>query len=68
MREIAWRLQAINVREIEQASFEAKIHGMELNIPAAVQKPRPVDEDQERMIDAHLKRRQQEKIMEARSV
>jgi hypothetical protein len=68
MREIVWRLQAINIREVDQASFEAKIHGMELNIPAAAQKPRPVDPVQEQMIDAHLKRRQQEKIMEARGV
>lgn len=68
MREVVWRLQAIRVREIEQLSFEAKLHGMEMSLSESDKKTAPVDPEQDSLIEAHLRRRQQEKLMEARNV
>jgi len=62
-------LQAIQIREVQEADFEARVHGMEIAKPAGVaQEKRVTDPEQEQMIEKHLAMRQVEKRMEANSV
>lgn len=68
MREITWRLMAIQEREFQDASFQAKIHGAELARPLDMEQPKRLDEATEDAIAKHLEMRRAEKAREANSV
>ena len=55
-------------RDIDRFTFEAKIHGVNFEVPS--QKSAPgveVDDETQKAIDEHLKNRQREKFMEMRT-
>ena len=65
---MTWRLQAIQEREFQDASFQAKIHGVDLARPADMGEQKRADPKQEDAIAKHLEMRRREKQQEARSV